>query len=109
MVVLVLTFLMASGLWAESMPHSPSGSATQSAIDDLLFENSDFEAGDLSNWSATGDAFDFQPTKGDNHLARSHREPSERQGEYWIGTFESTTGNLNSVRVKSRATFPPVL
>ena len=31
----------------------------------------DFETGDLVGWHRTGDAFDFQPTFGDNTLSRS--------------------------------------
>ena len=92
MVVLVLILFVPAGLWAESMQSSASGSATQSDIGDLLFENSDFEAGALTNWTATGDAFDFQPTKGDNPTARRRRQPSRHQGEYWIGTYEKYNG-----------------
>ena len=58
----------------------------------LLFVNSDFENGDLTSWTATGDAFDFQPTLGDNPTARKRRQPSSHQGDYWIGTFEKYTG-----------------
>ena len=44
---------------------------------DLLFENSDFENGDLTNWTAAGTAFEFQPTKGDNPTARKRKgQPS---------------------------------
>jgi len=59
--------------------------------DDLLFENSDLEKGDLTNWTAEGDAFTAQPTKGDNSMIRK-KEPSGQQGEYWIGTFEKYDG-----------------
>ncbi len=58
----------------------------------LLFPNSDFEHGDLSNWHATGTAFDYQPTKGDNPTARRRRQPSNHRGDYWIGTFEKYQG-----------------
>ena len=55
----------------------------------LLFENSDFEMGDLTNWTADGNAFEFQPTKGDNPTARGRKfQPSQHQGDFWIGTFE---------------------
>ena len=61
-----------------------------------LFENSDFEMGNLTNWTADGDAFDFQPTKGDNPTARGRRsQPSQHQGEFWIGTFEKYQGGSN--------------
>lgn len=56
-----------------------------------LFENADFEAGSLNGWTATGDAFRHQPTKGDNTRARN-RESSQHQGEFWIGGFERYDG-----------------
>jgi hypothetical protein len=55
---------------------------------DLLFPNSDFEAGDLSNWTANGDAFEFQPTCGDNVKQRKSDWTALQQGRYWIGTYE---------------------
>jgi hypothetical protein len=58
---------------------------------ELLFENSDFEKGTLENWTAEGEAFVRQPTKGDNPAARN-REPSAHQGEFWIGTYENYDG-----------------
>lgn len=67
----------------------------------------DFETGDLTGWFATGNAFDYQPTYGDNSRRRmvykgigtlsSHTsgEPqsSLHQGRYYIGTFEKRPGN----------------
>ena len=58
---------------------------------ELLFDNADFESGTLKNWTAQGDAFKRQPTKGDNPAARG-RESSQQQGDYWIGTFENYDG-----------------
>jgi arylsulfatase A-like enzyme/sucrose-6-phosphate hydrolase SacC (GH32 family) len=58
----------------------------------LLFPNSDFETGTLENWTAEGDAFTVQPTKGDNPTARRRRDASAHQGGYWIGTFEKYDG-----------------
>jgi len=57
-----------------------------------LFENSDFEKGDLTNWKAEGAAFKFQPTKGDNPTARGRKDASKHQGEFWIGTYEQYNG-----------------
>jgi fructan beta-fructosidase len=57
------------------------------AADELLFPNADFETGTLAGWSTTGDAFQFQPTRGDNPQARG-RESSGHQGEFWVGGFE---------------------
>lgn len=48
----------------------------------------DFETGDLRGWTKTGDAFNFQPTFGDNPTARHRGQPSHHQGNYWIGGFE---------------------
>ncbi|MCW1887640.1 glycoside hydrolase family 32 protein [Luteolibacter flavescens] len=56
-----------------------------------LFPNSDFEAGTLVNWTASGTAFTRQPTYGDNTLARGN-VPAGQQGNYWIGTFENYDG-----------------
>lgn len=49
----------------------------------------DFETGNLDGWSATGTAFDHQPTYGDNPTARHRGQPSNHQGDYWIGGFEN--------------------
>jgi len=51
-----------------------------------------FETGDLSGWSRTGTAFDFQPTRGDNPTARRRGQPSNHQGDYWIGGYEKISG-----------------
>ena len=61
--------------------------------DELLFPNSDFESGTLTGWTAEGEAFQVQPTKGDNPTARN-RESSNLQGEWWIGGFEKYTGTV---------------
>lgn len=47
-----------------------------------------FESGDLRGWEATGDAFSFQPTYGDNPTARHRGQPSRHEGNYWIGGYE---------------------
>lgn len=59
---------------------------------ELLFPNSDFEAGSLANWTASGTAFTtLQPTFGDNTAARGNVS-CNKQGNYWIGTFENYDG-----------------
>lgn len=52
----------------------------------------DFEQGTLYGWTATGNAFAFQPTLGDNPTARERGQPSNHQGYFWIGTFEKYQG-----------------
>ncbi len=60
----------------------------------------DFETGDLQGWSATGTAFDFQPTYGDNSKFRAHTtgEPqrSNLEGRYYIATFEKRNGEIGN-------------
>jgi TolB-like protein len=48
----------------------------------------DFETGDLRGWTSTGEAFVFQPTYRDNPTARRRGQPSQHQGDYWIGGYE---------------------
>ncbi len=62
---------------------------------DLLFENSDFEKGNLFNWTQSGQAFLFQPVKGDNVTARGRGHSSLHHGSYWIGTYEKYQGGPN--------------
>ena len=52
----------------------------------------DFETGDLSGWTKTGTAFDYQPTYGDNPTERRRGQPSKHQGDYWIGSYEKYPG-----------------
>ena len=57
--------------------------------------NNDFETGDLTDWEKTGDAFDFQPTYGDNPTARNRGQPSMHQGDWWLGLAEEYQGPNN--------------
>ena len=61
-----------------------------------LFENSDFEKGTLQNWTAEGNAFKTQPTKGDNPTKRGRSDGSKHQGDFWIGTYEAYTGKTGT-------------
>jgi len=51
-------------------------------------QNWNFETGDLRGWSRTGNAFDHQPTLGDNVAARSGVR-SGHEGNNWVGTYEN--------------------
>jgi hypothetical protein len=74
-------------LRVELLP-SPGASGTPNRDDTGVNAfTTDFETGDLRGWVKTGDAFDHQPTYGDNPAARD-REPSNHEGQWWIGGFE---------------------
>jgi len=64
----------------------------------------DFEAGTLSGWGTTGNAFQYQPTFGDNsymrpvnpdlsYAIRQIAEHSNVVGNYYIGTYEKHPGS----------------
>ena len=54
----------------------------------------DFETGDLTGWtrSKEDNAFEFQPTFEDNSTARNRGQPSQHQGDWWIGGYEKFQG-----------------
>lgn len=54
--------------------------------------NNDFETGDLTDWEKEGTAFDFQPTYGDNPTERNRGQPSQHQGDWWLGLYEKYQG-----------------
>ncbi|HWL11224.1 MAG TPA: PVC-type heme-binding CxxCH protein, partial [Planctomicrobium sp.] len=62
--------------------------------------NLDFETGTLDDWTATGNAFEGQPIKGDTVSTRRKDMRSAHAGEYWIGGYEkfgdSRKGTLTS-------------
>ncbi len=66
--------------------------------------NLDFEKGDLSDWTATGTAFQGQPIEGDTVQARRKDSVSGHRGKYWIGTYERSDddpqGTLTSAPFK---------
>ena len=53
--------------------------------------NGNFENG-MAHWTGNGVSFDFQPTFGDNPTARNRGQPSNHEGDYWIGTWEKYDG-----------------
>jgi hypothetical protein len=69
--------------------------------------NLGFEDGTLRDWTATGDAFEKQPVKGEIDQTRQYGKGrlSKRQGDYWIGGYEvhrsdKGKGTLTSVAFK---------
>jgi hypothetical protein len=75
---------------------APTPITPESPPDQLLF-TLDFETGDLTGWTQTGDAFQFQPTLDDNPTARDRGMPSQHQGRYWIGTYEKYQGKPGQI------------
>ncbi|MCX6879575.1 MAG: right-handed parallel beta-helix repeat-containing protein [Verrucomicrobia bacterium] len=76
----------------------------------------DFEDGYLRGWTKTGTAFDTQPTLGDNPTARGRGQPSNHQGNWWIGTHENyqggpgqTPGDIQGDTPTGSLTSPPFL
>ncbi len=68
--------------------------------DDGQSLNLDFETGTLKGWTATGDAFDEMPAKGDAVNRRRKDMSSGHRGEHWVGSYEAhgdvATGTLTS-------------
>lgn len=64
----------------------------------IEFRN-DFETGDLTDWEKTETAFDFQPTWGDNPTARNRGQPSEHQGDWWLGLAEKYQGPVKGKKL----------
>ncbi len=60
--------------------------------------NLGFENGTLNDWTATGNAFNKQPVKGDTVAARlkatTRTDRSDHEGQYWIGGYEMGGDNL---------------
>ena len=68
--------------------------------------NTDFETGDLRDWTATGDVAKGQPTKGPINQARKFGEGkvANHVGDFWFGGYEKfedkPTGTLTSAAFK---------
>jgi hypothetical protein len=73
----------------------------------LVFENSDFEAGSLENWTPEGRAFLFQPVRTES-LAANHRPKFlNQQGTYWVATYDKNAGAVQGDAVDGRLRSAP--
>jgi hypothetical protein len=76
--------------------------------------NLNFEDGTLRDWTATGQAFDQQPVKGEIDKNRPFGEgkKADHTGQYWIGTFErlldKPKGTLTSKAFTVTQPWPPI-
>ena len=64
------------------------GTVPQSASGRPL--NLGLEAGDLTDWTAQGEAFKGQPIDGDTVSRRRGDMHSKHEGRFWVGTFEKS-------------------
>ena len=76
--------------------------------------NLDFELGDLTGWTATGDAFENQPVQSDTISQRWRGQVSNKQGQFFIGGYEVThsdkpQGTLTSPWFNATAPFASFL
>ena len=104
----------ATWMSAQPKPYPTKGKASVGVLPKGLDGqplNLDFEKGDLSDWTVTGDAFTGQPTRGDimpeRKFAKSGNSVKRAypQGEFWLGGFEidehdKGTGTLTSAPFK---------
>ena len=73
--------------------------------------NFDFEDG-IDGWERTDTVFNNQPTFGDNPTARNKGQPSNHQGDWWIGGYENRpykeerAGAIQGDRPKGTLTSP---
>jgi hypothetical protein len=80
---LIAVFLLAP----LALPPVLAGQSREAAFGFTL----DFEKGGLLGWTPSGNAFNSQPTLGNNTLARGAGDAA-LQGKYWIGTYEQYQG-----------------
>jgi hypothetical protein len=73
-------------------PPLPGGGVLPAGRDGRAL-NTDFETGDLRDWTPAGSAFTRQPVLGDAVAARRAPMESRHVGRYWIGTYENGLGD----------------
>ena len=85
---------------ATQRPTQPGDGIPAKSADGRVL-NLDFEKGDLSDWTPTGNAFEGQPVEGDTVHKRRSDSVSGHKGKYWVGTYEHANdgaqGTLTSV------------
>lgn len=88
--------------WEKAQPKALPAPKPAATIKPPL--NLDFEAGSLKDWTATGNAFEKMPIKGDAVYARRNDMRSGHRGDYWVGSYEihgdAATGTLTSAPFK---------
>lgn len=98
--VLLGTTLLLLGSLSYGQPMVPAGDVPKDSEGREL--NLGFESGTLDDWTASGNAFDGQPVRGDVVATRRNDMRSDHDGEYWIGTFEvagdAPQGTLTSAK-----------
>ena len=65
--------------------------------------NTDFESGDLRDWTGVGAAFTKQPVSGDAVVARRAPMISNHVGRHWVGTYENGLGDGATGTLTSKA------
>lgn len=79
-----------SGFSIITTVHIPDSSGFRIPISPCdTLDNWDFETGDLCGWRAYGNAFENQPTYGNNVISRIPGIILNENLHYWIGTFEN--------------------
>ncbi|HEY0457317.1 MAG TPA: hypothetical protein VGE41_13180, partial [Verrucomicrobiae bacterium] len=100
--LLTLCSILVTPLFVSAADLTPTGQLPLGSDGKPL--NLDFEEGTLEDWTATGNAFEGLPIKGDTVHPRRADMQSNHQGQFWIGTYEKNgddaTGTLSSVTFK---------
>ncbi|MBX3443070.1 MAG: DUF1080 domain-containing protein [Planctomyces sp.] len=82
--------LLATAVLAANPINEPTPPGVRPVAEDGRALNLDFETGDLTDWTAEGDAWEGQPIRGEIDQNREFGEGKRAQhtGEYWLGGYE---------------------